>query len=153
MEFRRVLFRSASYAALVASTEGFSPVRPALLTQTRGQGAIPVLASPQAAAYLGGRAGATIFAQQGLPALRVRVSGELQSTPALPGGGAFIVLPMSAIRGASEPPVNQMLLTGTSINMTKLKAAVQATMTGVHGPVVTITGSAPVQTSLTGAQA
>ncbi len=36
----------ASYAALVASTEGFSPVRAALLTQTRGQGAIPVLASP-----------------------------------------------------------------------------------------------------------
>ncbi len=45
----------ASYAALVASTEGFSPVRSALLTRTRGQGAIPVLASPQAAAYLGGR--------------------------------------------------------------------------------------------------
>ena len=37
----------ASYAALVASTEGFSPVRAALLTQTRGQGAIPVLASPR----------------------------------------------------------------------------------------------------------
>jgi putative ABC transport system permease protein len=134
----------ASYAALVASTEGFSPVRPALLTQTRGQGAIPVLASPQAAAYLGGRAGSTIFAQQGLPALRVRVSGELQSTPAMPGGEAFIVLPMSAIRGASEPSVNLMLLTGPSINMTKLNAAVQATMPGADAPAIT-TRSAALQ--------
>jgi putative ABC transport system permease protein len=134
----------ASYAALVASTEGFSPVRPALLTQTRGQGAIPVLASPQAAAYLGGRTGYTILAQQGLPTLRVRVSGELQSTPAVPGGGAFIVLPMSAIPGASEPPVNLMLLTGPSINMTKLDAAVQATMPGAAAPAI-ITRSAALQ--------
>ncbi len=132
----------ASYAALVASTEGFSPVRPALLAQTRGQGAIPVLASPQAAAYLGGRAGFTILAQQGLPTLRVRVSGELQSTPALPGGGAFIVLPMSAIRGASAPPVNLMLLSGPSINMTRLNAAVQATMPGAEAPAITTRAAA-----------
>src|SRR6202453_2307445 len=47
----------ASYAALAAATEGFSAVRSALLTQTRGQGGlgfVPVLASPQAAADLGG---------------------------------------------------------------------------------------------------
>jgi putative ABC transport system permease protein len=127
-----------SYAALVASTEGFSPVRSALLTQARGQGAIPVLASPQAAAYLGGRAG-TFYAQEGLPALRVQVSGELQSTPALPAGGAFIVLPVSAIRGVSEPlPVNLMLLTGPSIDMTRLHAAVQATTAGgADAPAVT----------------
>jgi putative ABC transport system permease protein len=127
----------ASYAALVASTEGFSPVRSALLTQTPGQGAIPVLASPQAAAYLGGRAG-TFYAQEGIPALRVQVSGELQSTPALPAGGAFIVLPVSAIRGVSEPlPVNLMLLTGPSIDMTRLHAAVQATTRGADAPVIT----------------
>ena len=127
----------ASYAALVASTEGFSGVRPALLTQTRGQGAIPVLASPQAAAYLG-RTGSTIFAQEGLPALRVQVSGELRSTPALPAGGAFIVLPMSAIRGVSgPPPVNLMLLAGPSIDMTRLNAAVQATMPGADAPAIT----------------
>jgi putative ABC transport system permease protein len=134
----------ASYAALAASTMGFSPIRPALLTQTRGRDATPVLASPQAAAYLGGRAGATIFAQQGLPALRVRIAGELQSTPALPGGGAFIVLPMSAIDGAGPPPVNLMLLTGPSINMTRLKAAVQATMPGADAPAI-ITRSAALQ--------
>ena len=128
----------ASYAALVASTEGFSPVRSALLTQTRGQGAIPVLASPQAAAYLGGRGGSTFYAQQGLPALRVQVSGELQSTPALPAGGAFIVLPASPIRGVREPlPVNLMLLTGPSIDMTRLHAAVRATMRSADAPAVT----------------
>jgi putative ABC transport system permease protein len=120
----------ASYAALVASTEGFSAIRPALLTPTPGQSAIPVLASPPAAGYLGGRAGITISAQEGLPALRVQVSGELPSTPALPAGGAFIMLSMSAIRGVSEPPVNLMLLTGPSIDLTALHAAVQATAPG-----------------------
>jgi putative ABC transport system permease protein len=125
----------ASYAALVASTEGFSPVSPALLTPTRGQGALPVLASPQAAPYLGGRGGSTIFAQEGLPALRVRVSGELRSTPALPGGGAFIVLPSSAIRGV--PPVNLVLLTGPSIDVARLSAVVQATTPGSDASTVT----------------
>jgi putative ABC transport system permease protein len=123
-----------SYAALVASTEGFSPVRPALLTRPGGQGVIPVLASPQAAAYLGGRAGTTISAQAGLPNLRVLVSGELRSTPALPAGGAFFVLPTSAIN--RPPPVNLMLLTGPSIDMTRLDAAVQATMPGEDTPAI-----------------
>ncbi|MGH3210705.1 MAG: hypothetical protein ACRDNO_23420 [Trebonia sp.] len=145
-----IIVDPASYAALVASTEGFSPVRSALLTQTRGQGAIPVLASPQAVAYLGGRGGGTTFAQEGIPALRVQVSGELQSTPALPAGGAFIVLPGSAIRGVSEPlPVNLMLLTGPSIDMTRLHAAVQATMPGADTPAIT-TRSLALQ-GLTGA--
>jgi putative ABC transport system permease protein len=126
------------YAALAASAEGFSPVRPALLSQPRGQGAIPVLASPQAAAYLDGPGGTAITAQEGLPALRVRVAGELQSTPALPGGGAFMVLPRSAISGVGGPlPVNLMLLTGASIDVTRLNSAVQATMPGVDSPTVT----------------
>jgi putative ABC transport system permease protein len=123
----------ASYAALVASTEGFSPVRPALLT---GQGAIPVLASPQAAPYLGG----PISAQEGLPTLRVRVAGELRSTPALPGGGAFIVLPTSAIGGV--PPPNLILLTGPSIDMARLDAVLQATLPGADAPIVTTRSSA-----------
>jgi putative ABC transport system permease protein len=126
----------ASYAALVASTQGFSPVNAALLSQTGGQSAIPVLASPQAAALLGGRAGGTIVAQEGLPTLRVKVAGELRSTPALPGGGAFIVLPRSAIGGASSPAVNLMLLTGPSIDIRRLNAAVQATMPGVDAPTI-----------------
>lgn len=135
----------ASYSALVASAEGFSPVSPALLTGPRGNGTIPVLASPQAASYLGGQAGSTIISQQGLPMLRVRVAGELRSTPALPAGGAFIVLPLSAIGSVSNPPpVNLMLLTGSSINLTRLRAAVRATTTAADAPVIT-TRSAALQ--------
>jgi putative ABC transport system permease protein len=115
-EITAIAVDPASYAALVASTQGFSPVNPALLTQTGGT--VPVLASPQAAADLTG----TIISQQGLPALRVRVTGKLQSTPAMPGGGAFIVLPQSAIRSIGEP-VNLILLTGSSINVTRIQAA------------------------------
>jgi putative ABC transport system permease protein len=139
----------ASYAALVASTPGFSPVNAALLSQPGGQGAVPVLASPQAAAFLGGRHGSSIVAQQGLPALRVRVAGQLQSTPALPAGGAFVVLPRSAIRGGSVPSANLILLTGPSIDLRRLNAVVQATIPSIDGPTVT-TRSAALQ-ELTGA--
>jgi hypothetical protein len=128
----------ASYAALVSTTEGFPPVNAALLTGPHGQGAIPVLASPRAAALLGGQPTA-IPAQQGLPALRVRVSGELRSTPALPAGGTFIVLPLPAIRGAAKPlPVNMMLLTGPSIDLARLRAVVRATMPGALAPTVAV---------------
>jgi putative ABC transport system permease protein len=116
----------ASYAALVASSKVFPPVNPALLTAASGRDAVtPVLASPQAAADLAAPGNDSIFAQQGLPGLRVRITGELASTPALPGGGAFIVLPQSAI-GAAHP-VDLMLLNGPSINMTRLRALAQAT--------------------------
>ena len=48
------------------------------------------------------------------------------------------MLPVSAIRGVSEPlPVNLMLLTGPSIDMTRLHAAVQATMPGADAPDIT----------------
>jgi len=137
----------ASYAALVASTEGYSPVNPALLTQAPGQAAVPVLASPGAAAILGRQGSVPIAAQQGLPALRVRVSGELQSTPALPGGGTFLVLPLSAIGGAGAP-VNVMLLTGPSIDVARLHA-VQAAMPGAAD--LTITTRSQVLQDLTGA--
>jgi putative ABC transport system permease protein len=137
----------ASYAALVASTEGYSPVNPVLLTPTPGQAAVPVLASPGAAAILGRQGSVPIAAQQGLPALRVRVSGELQSTPALPGGGTFLVLPLSAVGGAGAP-VNVMLLTGPSIDIARLHA-VQATMRGADD--LTITTRSQVLQELTGA--
>jgi putative ABC transport system permease protein len=137
----------ASYAALVASTEGYSPVNPALLTHAPGQAAVPVLTSPGAAAILGRQRSFPIAAQQGLPALRVRVSGELQSTPALPGDGTFIVLPLSAIGGAGAP-VNMMLLTGPSIDIARLHA-VQAAMPGAAD--LTISTRSQVLQELTGA--
>jgi putative ABC transport system permease protein len=138
----------ASYAALVASTEGYSPVNPALLTQAPGQATVPVLASAGAAAILGKQASVPIAAQQGLPALRVRVSGELQSTPALPGGGTFIVLPLPAIGGTGPPPVNVLLLTGPSIDIARLRA-VQAAIPGAGAR--TITTRSQVLQELTGA--
>ena len=138
----------ASYAALVASTQGYSPVSPALLTKAPGQAAVPVLASPGAAAMLGRKGSVPIAAQQGLPTLRVQVSGELQSTPALPGGGAFVVLPLSAIGGAGPPPVNVLLLTGPSIDIARLHAG-QATMPGAEAPAITT--RAQVLQELTGA--
>jgi putative ABC transport system permease protein len=128
----------AAYAALTAAAPGFPPLPAALLTAAPGQGAVPVLASPQAAADLSGQAGTPIETQDGVPTLRVRVAGELPSTPAFPAGGAFIVLPQSALRGASAPPpVNQLLLTGPSVDLAKLRAAVRATVPAAAGPTVT----------------
>ncbi|HEX4088202.1 MAG TPA: hypothetical protein VHZ33_05755 [Trebonia sp.] len=128
----------ASYAALAASTEGFSPVQPALLAPPSGSGPIPVLASPQAAADLRQPGGGTVVAQGGLPTLQVRVAGELQSTPALPGAPAFIVLARSAVHGASAAlPENLMLLTGPSIDLARVDAAAQASTPGAESPAIT----------------
>jgi putative ABC transport system permease protein len=126
----------ASYATLVASTQGYTPVNAARLTAPHGHGPVPVLASPAAAVELSGLAGRTILAQQGLAALRVRVVGELRSTPALPVGGAFIVLPRSALRGVGEP-VNLMLLTGPSIDVARLRATIAASTRGSSAPAIT----------------
>jgi putative ABC transport system permease protein len=135
-----IVVNPASYAALTASTQGFSRVNPALLARPGSQGSIPVLASPQAAADLSG----TIYPQQGLPALRVRVAGELQSTPALPAGGAFMVLPLSAIRGVGQP-VNLMLLTGQSIDLTRVRAAAQDAAVASRSAALQELAGAPLQ--------
>jgi putative ABC transport system permease protein len=133
----------ASYAALVASTKGFAAVDRALLSQPVPPGATPVLASPQAAADLGGKAGSTIVAQQGISALRVLVAGELRSTPALPAGGAFILLPLAAIHGISQAaPANLILLTGQSIDLARLRAVAQATARGASTLAITTRSSA-----------
>jgi putative ABC transport system permease protein len=132
----------ASYAALTASSKVFPAVDPALLTATGGkQGPTPVLASPQAAAELTAPGDNVILAQQGLPGLRVRIAGELQSTPAMPGGGAFIVIPKSAI--GVDDAVNLVLLDGPAINMTRLHAA--ATPTANNAALLIGTRSAALQ--------
>jgi putative ABC transport system permease protein len=137
----------ASYAALVTSSMVFPPVNPALLGAAGGgKGLIPVLASPQAAADLAAPGANAIFAQEGIPGLRVRVAGELQSTPAMPGGGAFIVVPQSAI--GADHAVNLMLLDGPSINMTRVRAAAKATT--ANAQLLISTRSAALQ-QLTGA--
>ena len=115
----------ASYAELVARTPGF-PQLPAGLLVTPGKAGAPqpVLVSPQAAADLG-RDTVTLSTRQApLQPVRVRVAGVIASTPALPAGGAFVIMPLAAIKSAvtpSEPiPVNEMLLTGESIDRARL---------------------------------
>jgi hypothetical protein len=53
----------------------------------------------------------------------------IASTPALPAGGAFVIMPLAAIKSAvtpSEPiPVNEMLLTGGSIDRVRLTAVLR----------------------------
>jgi putative ABC transport system permease protein len=129
-----------SYAELVADTSGFPPVAAGLLATPGKAGAPqPVLVSPQAAALLGapgqgGRAVTLSTSQASLQPVQVRVAGVISSTPALPGGGAFVIMPLAAIKSTITPPepagVNEMLLTGGSIDHARLTAVVQDTVPG-----------------------
>jgi putative ABC transport system permease protein len=130
----------ASYAELVARTPGFPQV-PAGLLATPGQagGPQPVLVSPQAAALLGapgrGSGAVTLSTKQAsLRPVQVRVAGVISATPALPAGGAFVIMPLTAIKSTITPPepipVNEMLLTGGSIDQAQLTAVVRHTLPG-----------------------
>jgi putative ABC transport system permease protein len=115
----------ASYPAVLASTP-WPPLRRsqlAVLTGPRpGAGQpVPVLASPAAAAALRGSPGRLSAVQGALSSgpLTLRVAGRIQGTPALPGGGPFVVLPLRAGLGstATAPaPANLMLLSGAGID-------------------------------------
>ena len=120
----------ASYAKLVAGTPGFPQVPAGLLaTQGKAGAPQPVLVSPQAAADLGSGPVTLSTRQASLQPLRVRVAGVLASTPALPAGGAFVIMPLAAIKASitqPEPiPVNEMLLTGGSIDRARLAAVLR----------------------------
>jgi putative ABC transport system permease protein len=118
----------ASYAALVAATQTFPRVPARLLATGSPQ---PVLASPQAAADLGHGAVALTTQATAARPLRVRVAGELSGTPALPGGGAFVVMPLAAIHAQGAPvQVNELLLTGADIDSARLSAVVRAMVPG-----------------------
>ena len=130
----------ASYAELVARTPGFPQV-PAGLLATPGKAGAPqpVLVSPQAAALLGapgqGSGAVTLSTRQAsLQPVRVRVAGVIASTPALPAGGAFVIMPLAAIKSAITPPepvpVNEMLLTGGSIDRARLTAVLRHALPG-----------------------
>jgi putative ABC transport system permease protein len=130
----------ASYAELVAHTQGFPQV-PAGLLATPGKAGAPqpVLVSPQAAALLGapgpGSGAVTLSTRQAsLEPVRVRVAGVIASTPALPAGGAFVIMPLAAIKSANTSPeptgVNEMLLTGGSIDRARLTAVLRHALPG-----------------------
>jgi putative ABC transport system permease protein len=119
----------ASYAALVASSQGYPQVQAGLLAVPSRAGAPqPVLASPQAVTDLGRGAVSLDTSQAVVAPVRVQVAGVLSSTPALPGGGAFVIIPMAAIRSTATPPApmptDLVLLNGGSIDHARLSAVV-----------------------------
>ena len=92
----------ASYAAVVAGTP--FPAFPAAKIGTAAGGIMPlgatvrVLASPSAAALLGTEA-TQLYTLAAMGPLQVRVAGTLSGTPAQPGGGAFVVMPLQILPG------------------------------------------------------
>jgi putative ABC transport system permease protein len=143
----------ASYAELVASTPGFPQVMGGLLAPGKAGAPQPVLVSPQAAADLGSGAVTLSTSQASLRAVQVRVAGVISGTPALPGGGAFVIMPLAAIKSTITPPepagVNEMLLTGGSIDQARLTAVVRHTLpdgvTTFRSDVLSALTSGPLQ--------
>jgi len=139
-----VVVDPASYAAVTAATPypQFPTARLGGAARDLASGAaVPVLASPAAAAVLGhGSTQLTSLTPPGQ--FSVRVAGLLSSTPAQPGGGAFIVLPQLALPGPAAP--NMVLASGSAIDDSQLSALVNRTMPGS-----TITFRSAVLASLT----
>jgi putative ABC transport system permease protein len=145
----------AAYAALVASTEGYSPVAAGLLAAPHGTGEPqPVLASPQGASQLSGAAGLdTLTSGGGVAPVRVRVAGLVATTPALPGVASFVIIPFSALRSTLTPPgplpVNQLLLAGGDIDHARLDALMATMVQGgqatVRSDILNALATAPLQ--------
>ena len=113
----------ASYAALVADVPGAPAVSAASLAVASPGAPQPVLASPSAVASLG--TGATsISTLAGVRPVRVQVAGVVSATPGWPGGGAFLILPLSVLKSTATPPapipVTELLLTGSGIDRARL---------------------------------
>jgi putative ABC transport system permease protein len=125
-----VIANPDQYAALVADTPW--PAFPArVLGPPAGSGrsgAIPVIASPSVAARVRAGSDQLAFASS---ELTIHVAAVASSTPALPGGGSFIIMPAwaSARLAASTAP-NTMLLTGPDVNVRDLRAVVARTQPG-----------------------
>jgi putative ABC transport system permease protein len=142
----------ASYAALVAATQTFPPVDARLIRPAPAGTPQPVLASPQAAADLG-RGVVTLSTLADVAPVRVRVAGVLSGTPALPGIGAFVIMPLSALRAVGAPPVpvpiNEMLLTGAGIDTARVAAVVRDMIPGgvttFRSEVLNSLATAPLQ--------
>jgi putative ABC transport system permease protein len=125
----------ASYAALVADTPypafPAGKIGPAEPTTPIPDGAtVPVLASPAAATALG-QAAVQLSTLGTVGPLSVRVAGIITSTPALPAGGAFVVMPLRTLSGPTGAPVpNLLLASGTSISQARLTAVASRTVPG-----------------------
>ncbi|HTZ30341.1 MAG TPA: hypothetical protein VMC83_40485 [Streptosporangiaceae bacterium] len=124
-----VIVNPARYAALVADTPW--PAFPArLLAAPAGQrgGTIPVIASPNVAADI--REGSRRLAFEG-SFLPLRVAATASSTPALPGGGSFVILPAwASSRLIDNTTPNTMLLAGSHIDLRALRSVVARKLAG-----------------------
>jgi putative ABC transport system permease protein len=144
-----VVVSPAAYAAMVAGTP-YPRVRAGLLARPAGAAgpataaAVPVLASPAAAARLRHRPASLPI---GFGRLRVRVAGLLSGTPAVPGGGSFIVVPAWAAARAGAAAPTSLLITGR-----RLDGRALAAVTGRVLPQATITLRSRALAALTGAR-
>ena len=132
----------AGYAALTADTP-FPRVAPAAIAATAPGAVIDVLASPSAAAALGAHVSELTSSQQ-LGPVRVHVTGIVTRTPAWPGGGMFIIMPLQSLPGANgSPAANMILISGSDISQAKLAAVV-----GTELPAASLTFRAAVLAGL-----
>jgi putative ABC transport system permease protein len=121
----------ASYAALTVGTPfpSFPAGRLGAAPASSGV-AIPVIASPSAAAAFG-RATARLFSAAAMGPVTVRVAGTLSATPALPGGGGFAVLALRTLPGPDgRPAPNLILVNGSGIDQARLAAVVSRVLPG-----------------------
>jgi putative ABC transport system permease protein len=123
-----------SYAALVASTP-FPAVPLAKLgtgysSAVSSTETVPVLASPAAAASLGGTT-AQLSPPVAIGPIRVRVAGTVTSVPGQPPGSAFLVMPIRRLPGPrGVPAVNQILITGSGISTAAMSAVIARQLPG-----------------------
>jgi putative ABC transport system permease protein len=143
----------ASYAALVQSTPFSSFPVSAIGTASGGvlsPGAVtPVLASPAAAAALGSGP-AQLTSGYAMGPIKVRVTGIVGGTPAQPGGGSFVVMPLQTLPGPlGHPAPNVILLAGPAIDDSQLAAVVNkvipASTTTFRSAVLASLSSSPLQ--------
>jgi putative ABC transport system permease protein len=91
---------------------------------------VPVLASPAAAAILGSTP-AELFSLYPMGPFKVHIVGTLNSTPALPGGGAFVVMELQTLPGLyGQPQPNRVLVTGSDIDDAQLTAVANKVIPG-----------------------
>jgi len=143
----------AGYAAMTADTPfpriPVSAFGPPDRTPVSAATVIPVLASPSAAAALG-TGTVQLTSHELMGPVRVRVAGIVARTPAEPGGGMFLIMPLRTLPGVlGQPTPNLALITGTDIDRSKLSRLIgtalpPATLT-FRADVLNGLGSAPLQ--------
>jgi putative ABC transport system permease protein len=110
---------------------------------------VPVLASPAAAAILGS-APAELFSLNRMGPFKVRVTGIMASTPALPSGGAFVIMALQTLPGFyGHPAPNRVLVTGSGIDDAQLTAVadrvIPGNVTTFRTTVLAALSSSPLQ--------